>query len=564
MRKLVIALLVLVVLGVPGGWYYMRLRSPQPAKVMVEKCKVGDLELSVPGAQAAQVKASQEVMVIPQIGGKLTKLHVEEGDYVSKGELLAVLDPTEYEIAVRDALSSLKQSQAHYDQLKQQTVRQPALTESDVKQSQAALEGARRRLNEAQIAYDTQPQRDQMTIQQAKASLDRALANLSELQRGARSQEIAQGQTEVARAQANLESARADYDRYKQLYEKGYISGMDLDHAETQVRVNQSQLDAARHRLDLLSNQTSPQALAAGQADVNRTQQALEDARLAADQSKARLLESLQSAKSDVARAEAVLQASKARTNDVVISQKELDAARATVDGARTRVESARNRLNYMYIRAPISGAVARVLVKEGEYVTGGAVGLAAQQMQMLTIIDKTGLYVEPQIDEVDIPKVRLGQQVRIKSDAFPEQNFDGEVVEIAPAASLGQQGGVATFTVKVALLSGKGKLLPGMSANVEIITKQLKNVLLIPTVGVKWTGEQATAFTIANGIATEVKLKTGESNWQWTEVKEGLKEGDEVVTNLDARFLRDKGPAQVVTAEQLATEAAIKGAKPQ
>jgi multidrug resistance efflux pump len=415
--------LIIFVISLPGAWYYWRTHRSMPAMVMVEKSKLGDLELSVPGAQASQVKANQEVMVIPQIGGKLIKLSVEEGDYVSKGDLLAVLDPTEYEIAVRDALAALKQSQANYDQLKQQTVRQPTLTASDIKQSQASLEGTRRRFNEAQIAYDTQPQRDQMTIQQAGASLDRALANLSELQRGARSQEIAQGETEVVRAQANLDSAQADYDRYKQLYDKGYIAGMELDHAETQLRVSQSQLDAAKHKLDLLRNQTSPQSLAVGQADATRAQQALEDARLAADQNKARLLESLQSAKSDVTRAEAVLQASKARTNDVFISQKELDGAKAAVDSARTRVDSARNRMGYMFIRAPIGGNVARVLVKEGEYVTGGAVGLAAQQMQMLTIIDKTGLYVEPQIDEVDIPKVVLGQKVRLPRTGFQRRS---------------------------------------------------------------------------------------------------------------------------------------------
>jgi len=554
MKKLIIAIIIVIVLG---GGYFWKFRRKPPAKVMVEPVKRGVLELTAPSSTAAQVRAHQEVMIIPQIGGKLVELKVDQGDYVKKGQLLAVLDPTEYEIALQDALANLKQAQERLQQAQLRYQRQPELTQSDVAQAEANLESALRRQQQDKINLETQPPRDQKAIEEAKQSLERARAYLEDLKRGARQQEIAQAEAEVRRSEANLQSAQADYDRYKALYDKGYIARMELDHARTQVQVAQAQLDSARERLDLVRHQTREMQLRMAEADLQRAEQAYEDAKLAAAQNLKRLKEALALSTAEVSRAQAALEAAKARANEPAISARDVALAKAAVASAQTRVDTARTRLGYMYIKAPIAGYVARLLVKAGEYVTGGAVGLAAQQMQLMTIIDTSGLYVEPQIDEVDIAKVKLGQPVRVKSDAFPNDTFKGTVVEIAPAASVGQGQGVQTFQVKVALETGKDKLRPGMSANVEIITKRLENVLLCPTVAIQHSGEEATVFVVSGSRAQKRKVVLGESNWRVTEIKSGLKEGEKVVTNPDAKFLVDGGVAQVVTPEQLKRMAA-------
>jgi HlyD family secretion protein len=215
----------------------------------------------------------------------------------------------------------------------------------------------------------------------------------------------------------------------------------------------------------------------------------------------------------------------------------EADARGASCTTAKSDVAQAEARVNVTRVVqgrtvliAPFDGTVAKIVGEVGEYSTPSPPGVPTPPA--IDLIDDSCLYVKAPMDEVDAPKIRVSQPVRISLDALPKQSFAGKVRRVAPYVSaVEKQARTVDVEVNFDEPSKAGRLLVGYSADVEIILEVRKEVLRVPTSALLEGGR---VLVLVSGKLAERRIKTGLANWEFTEVVEGLAAGDRIVTSLE------------------------------
>ena len=141
-------------------------------------------------------------------------------------------------------------------------------------------------------------------------------------------------------------------------------------------------------------------------------------------------------------------------------------------------------------------------------------------------------LYTVAPIDEVDIGRLTPGLPARVQLDPYPKLTWQGRLSRVSPIVNdLKEQNRTLDVEVDLAPDSSLPRPKPGTSADVEIILDAHEDVLRVPTFAVI---EGKRVLLAQNGKAVAREVKTGLHNWDWTEIRDGLKEGDVVITNLD------------------------------
>lgn len=205
--------------------------------------------------------------------------------------------------------------------------------------------------------------------------------------------------------------------------------------------------------------------------------------------------------------------------------------ARADVAQAEASIKLARVQRGRTVLVAPFDGTVAKIVGELGEYSTPSPPGVPTPPA--IDLIDESCLYVKAPMDEVDAPKIVAGQPARITLDALPKQTFAGKVKRVAPyVTAVEKQARTVEIEATFDEPEKVGRLLVGYSANVEIVLATRDNVLRVPTAAILEGGR--VLLVGADDKLVERKLKTGLSNWEWTEVVEGLSPGDRIVTSLE------------------------------
>ena len=315
------------------------------------------------------------------------------------------------------------------------------------------------------------------------------------------------------------------------------------------------------------------------QAQVEQQQASLVAARTGVVLSKAQLLKS----KDDLKRAEDLYSKKLVSDSDILSSRTTLEVAQANYENAQAtvlRTEGAlnqvRDQLTKTIVYAPIDGKVSSLSTELGERVAGtGSYGGA----EVMRVADLTNMEVRVNINENDIINVKVGDKAKVAIDAFPARKFDAIVKEIGSAAKvtgMNTQDEVTNFLVKIRILDKEVPLRPGMSANAEVETKTVENVVAVPiqsvTVRAKDSnktieevskgrelsanenkGEGSAAAIndkqqkqadkndrenlqrvvfVKNGDTVKLtKVETGVQDTTHIEIKSGLKAGDEVVS---------------------------------
>ena len=218
------------------------------------------------------------------------------------------------------------------------------------------------------------------------------------------------------------------------------------------------------------------------------------------------------------------------------------DVAQFQAKVAATRVEQGRTILT-----APFDGTVAKIVGEVGEYSTPSPPGVPTPPA--IDLIDDSCLYIKAPMDEIDAPKIRAGQPVRISLDALPKQSFPGKVKRIAPyITAVEKQARTVDIEATFDNPEAPGKLLVGYSADVEVVLDARENAVRVPTSALL----EGSRVLIAgkDGRLAERKIRTGLSNWEFTEVLEGLDAGEQVVTSLErvgvkagAAYAREENP---------------------
>jgi HlyD family secretion protein len=220
-----------------------------------------------------------------------------------------------------------------------------------------------------------------------------------------------------------------------------------------------------------------------------------------------------------------------ART-ETEVRQASCNTARADVAQAEARFRATRTEQGRVALYAPFDGTVAKIVGELGEYSTPSPPGVMTPPA--IDLFDDSCLYVKAPMDEVDAPKIQPGQVVRINLDALPGQSMAGKVRRVAPYVSaVEKQARTVDIEVDFDDPAIIGKLLVGYSADVEIILDARDNVLRIPTAAIQ-EGGRVLLYDAAKGQLVERTIKTGLSNWEYSEVLEGLAAGDRIVTALE------------------------------
>jgi HlyD family secretion protein len=207
-------------------------------------------------------------------------------------------------------------------------------------------------------------------------------------------------------------------------------------------------------------------------------------------------------------------------------------AARAARAVAAASTDAARADLARTVLKAPFDGVVAEVNAELGEYVTPSPPGIPTPPA--VDLIDSRCLYVAAPIDEVDAPAMTTGMPACISLDAFPERRCRARVRRIAPyVLDVEKQARTVEIEVEFANAEDSLGLLPGYTADVDVILEQRDNVLRVPTETVL-EGSRVLVYRDSDATLESRQFEKGISNWRYTEVLSGLEEGERIVISVD------------------------------
>lgn len=477
-RPILVTVAILLALLFAGARVSKNLHKP-PIAPRTAEARLGDMQVSV--SESGTVQPVDKVDVKSKVGGRLLSVPIAEGQRVTQGQLIATVDRSQIDPQIAGLRAQLAQAQA--------------------------------RLQQSIAAYNLQVAQSHMAVAQARAGLRTAQTHLGVVAAPARTQDLAQQQQAVTRAQIELADAQRTRTRRLALLAKGFVSQSDADATQVAVDTAQSTLASAQQQLALLQAGARPVDVTDARAQVDSARVAVQTAQANQGQNAVAL--------SAIAQSKAA------------IAQTQNDLAQLEVKLADTRIV------------APASGIVLKKYRQVGEIVQDATTGFSDTQSLVATLGSK--LEVRVGINEVDIPNVRIGLPVVLHVDALPNATFAGHVTEIAPASSnafadttsgaSGGSGSIAKFLVKVGLDKDDPRLRAGMTTDVQIISARHMHVVLVPLEAISGAGKTAHVTVLAaRSVKLPRTLTLGLRNDTDVEITHGLKPGDKIlIPSIDA-----------------------------
>jgi HlyD family secretion protein len=497
MKRVLIILAVLVVLGVAAVWAY------QNFSAQAEEPQMKWEEVIVQhGTLAAMVNTTGTILPEKQTSlsfknpGRVEEVLVQEGQAVHADEILARLETTDLEYSVAQAEQNVAQAEQSLAQAEQGV----ALAELSVAQADLGVGQAQAQLLRVQSPAS------QYDIATAQAALASAQAAYRRLLAGPTAEEIQVARTNLDQAEAALAQAQAAYDQVADRPDVAMLpQSLQLEQASIAY-------EAAKANFDLTMRQPSEADLAAARSAIVQAESTLAQ---------------LQEGVSDEDILIAQLQVEQAQLSydqaqfSLIQAQLSRDQAQLSRDQAQLSYDQAQHQLEGMVLAAPHEGTITLVSIKEGE-LSGG------QPAFILT--DLSVYHIDVTVDEIDIGRVAVGQPVTITLDALPGETLSGQVDRIAETAQL--DSGVVTYKVTIQLEPSDASLRVGMTANVDIVTDLRQDVLLVPNRFIRIDRTTSQAFVdLADGDQIQsVEIQIGLRDEFSSEVLAGLEEGDMVV----------------------------------
>lgn len=286
-----------------------------------------------------------------------------------------------------------------------------------------------------------------------------------------------------------------------------------------------------------LEDDTQSAQLALAERDLDVALAAHERTCLAADRARRELERNERLAADDLVSVDVV----DALRNASEVADAECRVAEAEVQHRAATIEVARAELGKTTLRAPFDAVVAEVSVELGEWVTPSVPLLAAPDV--IDALDPDDLYVAAPMDEVDAGRLRPGQPVRVTVDSHPGETFAGHVSRLAPyVLDLEQQNRTLEIEVDLDGDAPEPALLPGTSADVEVVLEVHHDALRVPTFALL----EGDAVLVLDGERLVRRpVTTGLRNWDWVEIVDGLSGGEAVVSSLDREGVVDGARAR-------------------
>jgi HlyD family secretion protein len=205
-------------------------------------------------------------------------------------------------------------------------------------------------------------------------------------------------------------------------------------------------------------------------------------------------------------------------------------AATAGAERARSAVALARTQLAKSVLRSPFDGVVADVSIEVGEWTTPSPPVMPVPAV--IDVIDTSSIYVSAPMDEVDSGRIRAGLPARVTVDSRPGRSFPARVARVAPyVLDRVEQTRTVEIEAELADPAVAASLLPGTSADVEVILSSREDVLRLPTPALM---EGDKVLVVERGRLAERRVGVALKNWDWSEVSSGVAAGDLVALSLD------------------------------
>lgn len=320
-----------------------------------------------------------------------------------------------------------------------------------------------------QVIVRLEDQEYRAQVAQAKGQLANLQAKLQENLNGSRPEEIAKARADVNEARADFENSKITLARTKALVGDGVMARQSLDDAQAKYDSAAARVKSLQHTLDL-----------------------------------------------------------------VVLGPRleEIEQVRGQIEQAKGQLAYAQTQLDDTVIAAPVTGTILDRNVEKGEFVTTGFVGDKGAKGYLVTMANLKDLEVELDISEGDFPKLGPQQKGVITTDAYPDRKYEGVIDQVSPEADRAK----ATIQVKVKVLDPDDYLRPDMNATVNFYNEvkptdsaaEAGRVVVIPASAV----QNGTVFVALNGRAKKIAVTTGGTTAQGVLIQSGLSGGEDLIVN--------------------------------
>jgi HlyD family secretion protein len=438
------------------------------------------------GDVKASVSATGSLAPISQLNlnfrtsGQITEMDVKVGDQVTAGQVLAKVDSTTQQSSLASAQASLQSAQAAL-----QTAESP-LTSSQITQLQHGLQAAHTNYNDTVNSVNVTNNVDAQAVQGDQGAVNTAQANYNANSCGNPSPPTAC--TGPSGYIAQLQSAQSKLATDTQKQTSDQVAGQGrLDTAQEQITTAQDNLN--------VQSQVKPNTVAAAQAQVAAAQAQVQSAQMALDQTT-------------------------------------LTAPTAgTIDGVTGSVGETAGGGGSSSTQAPGSSAAlpSGSSGSSGSSATGSSSSGSSSGSSSATVVlaSAGGFQAIVPFAESDAAKLVANQNVNLTFDAIPNLNVSGQLLAVAPTATVVTN--VVNYYATVVVNSTDSRLKSGMTSNASVTIQDAPNVLTVPNTAVQSAGGTSTVNLVRNGQTTSVQVETGLVGDSSTEIKAGLSDGDQI-----------------------------------
>lgn len=505
---------VAVVAAILLAIFYYRVKTGRAVLIGGESTyTVARQDMTISVVESGSIKARNAVMIRSAVEGRTIIVSIiPEGtvlteEDVANGKIILELDTSSLKEDLNQQQIQYNTATADLTNAKENLLIQKNQNESDVQQARLTVKFALMDLQK----YTGQVAADSLEKKHAKQPVDSndfiILARDPNQLGGEALQKYRQLVSDISVAQSEYYLAINTLNWTEKLAAKNYVAKTELESDQLKSEKSKITHEQAITALDLFVQYEFPKDAHKFFSDFVEAERQLERA--------------VATARAQLAQAEA-----------------KLDNAESKFTLEKERLERIKRQMDASTIRAPAAGMVvyATQMSRYGSSRSRTSIEVGrevSEREEILSIPNTSEMAVDTKVHETNIDKVTFGQIARIVVDAVPDQTFYGQVLKIAPLpdpAAFMANPDLKVYTTDVSLEGGT-MLRPGMSAKVEIIIAQLKNVLVVPVQCIANRDGKKICYVNTNSSEPR-EVKTGPYNDKFVQIIEGLKEGDKVLLN--------------------------------
>ena len=461
-----------------------------PVTVELVTATLHPMQTTVPAQGTLSSGQGGMARVAPAVPGRLLRVNVKEGDRVTAGQVVAVLDnrPQQATLAGAQAALNTSQAQAQGAELAAQAAASDQA--NSVRLAQLALSSARLDRDNA--------------IKTAQNALQSAETDLKKTQAGARPQEVAQADQAVVQAKATRDRAATELDRQQKLLAIGFTAKKQVEDAQTAYEVANSAWESAQQQASLIRAGARPEELQAAQLHVEGAKEALRQAQTAGD--------------AKIAQAQAALKQAQESALQVRVKEQDARALAAAALQKRADLSGAQATTNYADVHAPLSGLVTRRLLNPGD--------MADTANPILEIADTQSLNLLANLPASEGLKVRVGQHATITTQDAPDRTFEGSLLSVGqvdPQTNL--------LTVRIAVYNASATLKVGTFAAAAIILRTDPHAVVVPKEAVLAKDGKSVVFVVgSDNVAHQKEVTLGPEQDNLVAITQGVAAGERVI----------------------------------